>query len=214
MKTSKFIAIASLLLLPHLLPAAEVTFTFEGADGGPQFGVIYGSMNPEAAVALLRDGFIVDVVRTFPNPALHFHETDSTLNPRIPDRPFAERGVLWRDAFANQDPVVFTRSVPTAVFSLQSLVVGMTTAQGSLTTAVRVSAYLGGTLLGTVDLLTPTDGYASYSGAALGALQGVSMNRLEFIGLSNNSGADYMLDNVVLQTTDAVPPTASIASYA
>ena len=210
MKTKILIATASLLLFSHILPAADVTFTFEGGNNGSTFGVEYGSHDSEGQTALYRDGFIVDVL-----PHGHFHETDSTLNPKVPDRPTADRGVLWSDNPASQNPIVFTRAVSTTVFSLQSLDAGSTTADGSQTTGVRVSAYLGGGLVGTVDLITPTNAYTTYSGAALGALLGLNMDRLEFVGLSSSSvNAEYMLDTVVLRVDDALPPAVSIASYA
>lgn len=180
--------------------ANSVTFTFEAADNGPD--LIYGSSDPGGYLpGLVRDGFTIDVAPSAGiNTVLHWHETDSIRNPKIPDRPAGEQGVLWRDAYPGRDPLFFAPAGSKALFTLEHLVVGTTSADGAATTGVQVSAFLRGQLLATTVLATPVDGYASYAGTDLGPLSGLQMDRLEFIGLSGNQYAYYMLDNVVLAT--------------
>lgn len=179
------------------LSATKLVFTFEAA--GPGGNVEYGSHDPQGFPPLLRDGFVIDVQPSGGiHGALHWHELDSLSNIKVPGRPFDKRGVLWRDSLTEQDPLFFASAVPGSLFSLDGLVVGASTADGSLTTAVRVSAFLMGVPLSSVILATPSHGYVTYSGGDLGTLAGLFMDRLEFLGLSTSSVSYYLLDDVVL----------------
>lgn len=94
--------------------APTTRLTLEGA--GPGGDVAYGSQQRDPirsgviAAPLVRDGLAIDVRATTPpgqDPfALHVHEVDSLSNFKVPDRPVAQRGVLWRDSAAGQDPLV------------------------------------------------------------------------------------------------------------
>jgi PEP-CTERM motif len=201
-KSTLALCLISLSLCTAQARAETVKFEFEAAGNGSDLG--YGSLNGGAA--LIRNGFVVDVAATNTiTDILHWHETNSITNYKVPDRPADQKGVLWRDAFANKDPLFFAPASPTFIFSLQSLVVGGSLADAVQTTGVRASAWLGGRMVGTVDLAAPTS-YASYAGSDLGQLQGLKMDRLEFVGLSNNEFSYYMLDDVVFQTSPVPEP--------
>ncbi|WP_338845189.1 PEP-CTERM sorting domain-containing protein [Massilia sp. W12] len=207
MGLSSAVMFASLLAAP-MAQAATHTFTFEEADPNNHLGTVYGTEDGRGWGALIRDGFMVDIQGSGPAASgdLHFHEVNSQVIHKVPDRPTAQRGVLWRDGMAGKDPLFFKPTTANTVFSLQSLVVGNSTWDGSQTTAVQASAWRNGRLLATVDLATPQNSYASYGGSGLGALQGLQMDRLEFIGLSSSNVSYYMLDDVVLQTSVVPEP--------
>ena len=199
--------------------AAPITFTFEEAGIGSQthIGVAYGSQDPQGFSALIRDGFTIDVSPSGGiDPSLHFHEIDSNKNylSKVPPRPVTDRGVLWRDSIAGQDPLFFTPTTPNSVFSLNSLVVGGSTADGSSTTGIQLQAFRGGNLLSTIVLPTPSYGYTTYDAAALGVLPTISMDRLEFVGQSGNASAYYMLDDVTLETGPSVATLAKLSDNA
>jgi hypothetical protein len=181
-----------------------VTFTFEEAGVGGN--VVYGTSDTAGFPAFVRSGFILDVIVTI-GPAAqvhHFHEIDSIgdFNNTIPDRPAAQRGVLLRDGNSGGDPLVFTRQTPTSKFMLDSLVAAASQGSSAGTTGVQVAGFLAGNPVG-VTVLPVTTSYATYSGLALGALNGVVVDRLEFIGLSGNpTSASFNLDDVVLKTID------------
>lgn len=90
------------VLMTKSAAAETVALTFEQANGGPTFGIEYGSLAPQGFPAFVRDGFEIDVAHTGGIDGLHFHETDSIVNPKVPDRPIAQRGVLWFDAVPNE----------------------------------------------------------------------------------------------------------------
>ncbi|MBI5740916.1 MAG: hypothetical protein HZA16_09355 [Nitrospirae bacterium] len=184
-----------------------VTFTFETAGTGPD--LIWGSQETEP---LKQNGFIIDVIDSDDDDhyGAHFHETNSISNPKVPDRPSEQRGVLWHDAPTQNNPLFFIPEDQDTIFSLQSLVVGASTADGSQTTGVQFTAFRDGNLLATSILPTVTNGYISYSGSTLGLLDGLYMDRLEVIGLSNSSVSYYMLDDVAINTAVAPEPVSMV----
>lgn len=198
-----FTCLLALSLCTAYTHAETITFDFEEAGDGRD--LVYGTH--DGVAALSRNGFVVDVARTSDYlGTLHWHETNSTTNYKVPDRPSDKKGVLWRDAYANGDPLFFAPASPTFTFSLQSLVLGSSWADGVQTTGVRASAWLGGKMLNSVELTAPKDSYVSYSGSGLGQLSGLKMDRLEVVGLSNNAWSYYMLDDVVFQTSPIPEP--------
>lgn len=192
------IGLIGLSLIASQALAASITFEFEGAGDGPDLE--WGSA---AGFPLyVNQGFQIDVAASSaPHGGLHWHETNSIFNPKVPDRPAGQAGVLWRDSDnPGQDPLTFSPVDPSNAFTLNSLVVGASSADGSQTTAIRLSGFRGGSLLGTVDLQTVLDAYLSYSNSSLGPLQGVLLDRLEIVGLSNSDLAYFMLDDVSIAT--------------
>jgi hypothetical protein len=198
----------TILALPFMTGQATgntISFTFEGSSAGGN--IEYGT--PLGLGPLVRNGFIIDVADTSMS-GQHFHELDSLNNSKVPDRPIAERGVLWSDWLTGSAPLFLAPQQSMSIFLLESLVVGGSDADGSQTTAVQVSGFRNGSLLGTVDLPTSTS-YVSYSGSLLGALRGLSIDRLEFVGLSTSAIGYYELDNIVLDTIAAVPEPSTLA---
>lgn len=192
--------------------SAATTLSFEGAGAGPDR--VWGTRGTVAFPLYSGAGFDIDVFPSgAPNPAMHWHETNSLANDKVPDRPAVSAGVLWRDARAGQDPLVFVATGSLFDFALDSLVVGASTADGSQTTALELRGFMGPTLLGTVSLATPANSYAAVSGASLGALQGLFLDRLEIVGLSSSAFAYYMLDDVGFSTRP-IPEPASYALMA
>lgn len=189
------ISLLGLLLLSLPVLSANSTISFE--LGGPGFENEYGT--PASFPAFVSDGYIIDVKPG--SGTTHFHVLDSIGNWKVPDRPATERGVLWHDAVADQEPLFLVPESPAAAFILRGLVVGGSNADGSQTSNVAISGFLGGKLLGTVNLPASTT-YASYGETSLGALQGVAVDRLEFVSQSSSELAYYELDNIVLS---AVP---------
>ena len=187
------------------LAQSVVTFDFEDAPVGNGQGTVYGTHELPPYPAYIKNGFVFDVRSDgSPHPGVHFHVVDSLANPKVPDRPVAQRGVLWRDGLPGQDPIVITSASRVA---LKSLVVGTGSADGSGTTAIRISAYQGTNLVGTVDLATPMDSYIGYSDAQLQALNGLFADRLEIISLSSTAVGYYVLDDLVFSTSGLSAPT-------
>lgn len=214
MKRTVCAALLATIALLQLAPAysATSTFTFEAAGVGPD--LVWGSRGTVTFPVFSAQGFDIDVFPSGqPNAAMHWHETNSVLNDKVPDRPADKVGVLWRDSRSGQDPLVFVAGTPTFRFALQSLVIGASTADGSQTAALRLRAFVGSSLIGSTDLVTPADAYAAISGAPLGALDGLFMDRLEMVGLSSSSFAYYMLDDVAFNTAP-IPEPATYALMA
>src|SRR5438876_6957236 len=137
------LVIGALTMIPApAIHAAQVTFDFEGGNNGTVNGVEYGT--PHGNPPLKRNGFVIDVAVSSPSTnAVHFHEVDSRVTDKVPDRPPANRGVLWRDSIAGRDPLFFVPDPKGAfTFALKSLYVGASTADGSQTTGVQLSAIL------------------------------------------------------------------------
>lgn len=202
-------------LLTGAAAGQSVNLDFEAT--GPGGNEEYGSLDSCACgvhlFPLVRDGFSIDVVPSdgLPSIGRHFHESDSInggggSGPKIPDRPSGSRGVLWRDQEAPAlHPVVFVRTASRALFELDSIVVGGNSADTSGTTHVRVTASLAGSTLAVEDLAVTIDAYDQYSGPGLGALQGLIVDKLEFVALSTSPTHSYFqLDDMLLTLHDGI----------
>jgi len=213
MHTIKRIVLGALVMI--VLAATQtavgetVTFTFEmsGVDGDVQYGTM--DSDPVVLDGLVRYGFLIDVEPAdgLENLGRHWHEVDSigpSVSPplvhlKVPNRPEAQRGVMFYDETVGAETLFFEPESTPFLFSLQSLVVGQSTSDNSGTTAVRLTALRGGSPVGTVDLATLTNAYTSYSGAGLGPLEGLFMDRLEIHGVSTTTVSYSMFDDMVFE---------------